>query len=101
MDAKELAIDTVSLDRDAAALGDCLGRARVELNGLMEALFTLNRMWEGPANESFAEQFRIDAEMMEELQDTVKRFSEDMRSASSEYRRCGERVEDVLAALKI
>ena len=58
-------------------------------------------MWEGPANETFAQQFRLDAEMMEELQDTVKRFSEDMHSASEEYRRCGGRVEDVLAALKI
>ena len=101
MASAELAIDTVALDRDAADLSQCLGRAGRELDGLMEALTALNRMWDGPANKSFDAQFRIDAGMMAELQETVGRLIADMRSAAAEYRKCGNSVADAIAAVKI
>ena len=100
MAAELLTIDTVALDRDAEAMNTCLSRVRSERDGMFDALMSLNRMWEGPANSEFDRQFRADMEDMAELCQTVEHLVRCMRESAAEYRKCGDQMDGAIAAVK-
>lgn len=101
MAAELLTTDTGALDRDVNALRAGLGQINGEISGLFDALAALNRMWQGPANEAFALQFRGDMENMRELCRTVEELAGCMREASLEYQKCGQRMLDAISAVKL
>ena len=97
----ELRIDTEALNRDVSAMRSCLTRLTAELDGMFQALMTLNRMWEGPANASFDQQFRADATDMRELCSIISALAGCMETAEREYRRCGEKMDSAVAAVSL
>ena len=95
-----LTIDTETLRRDTSALRMALGRVSAEVDGMFAALAALNRMWDGPANGTFALQFRNDAENMRSLCGTIEKLIGCMEEAAVQYDRHDKQAEAVIDAIR-
>lgn len=101
MAINEIEINTSALNRDVDTLSATLRQVRSEIEGMYEAIRVLDRMWEGPANEAFVEQFNIDYRNMQELCKAVQSLIYCMQNASVSYISGENQVADIISAIKI
>ena len=101
MAVKELALDTVALDRDVGDIRSCLAQVRAEAEAMFAAVTVLNRTWEGPAKEDFVTQFHADAALVERMLHTVSALADDMQRASATYKKAGQNVADAIDSIRL
>lgn len=97
----EIAIDVSALNRDVSALTSALRQVRSEIEGMYEAVRVLDRMWEGPANAAFVEQFNIDYKNMQELCAAIQSLIRCMQNAGASYTTGENQVANIISAIKI
>lgn len=97
----EIEIDTSALNRDVGILSSTLRQARSEIEGMYEAIRVLDRMWDGPANAAFVEQFDIDYEHMQELCKAIQSLISCMRDAGISYTGGENKVANIISAIRI
>lgn len=94
-------VNTNALKSDADDLREMAEASRKQLNDIKEHIVALDRMWDGPANEVFVQQFIGDYELLNALCDSVKAFADDLTEASAEYDKCEDSVESAVRAIKV
>lgn len=99
--AKELAINTLQLDRDAGEMEGLLYRIRREVDGMYEAIRVLNTMWEGPANETFSKQFDIDYRGTKTFCQTTGELIRCLEQSSRDYSRSERSVAEAVSSVRI
>ncbi|MGN0623825.1 MAG: WXG100 family type VII secretion target [Oscillospiraceae bacterium] len=97
----KLKINTSSLDADVASIENKIGDAKRNLEKIVSEITALNSMWEGPAKETFEAQFRADCELMYDVLKNYSAYSENLKDASSEYKRCISEVDDYINSIQI
>ena len=74
-------VNTERMNNDISTLSDSLNNAKTEAKAIYEGVEALNGMWDGPANDSFAGQFRSDFQIEEkcinEMIDYIQLLTED------------------------
>ena len=93
MAVREIAVNTATLARDTAQLTTLLAR--------LEKDKELNRMWQGPSNQAFNDQFKTDCTSLDNLCRTIREMIGAMENAKREYDQCDNRVNALVSALKI
>lgn len=101
MASSEMAIDTTALNRDIGTLSSTLRRVEAEVEGMYGAIQSLDRMWDGPANEAFVQQFRRDYANMQALFRAVQSLIQCMRGAGAAYASGEKRVESIVSSIRI
>lgn len=101
MASNYIKVNTGALRSDANELAEMAERARHQLKDMYESIVALDRMWDGPANETFVQQFTGDYELLNSLCDGVKAFSEDLKNAAQEYDKCEDSVENAVRAIRV
>lgn len=101
MATTKIEINTSALNRDVSALTSVLRQVRSEIEGMYEAVRVLDRMWEGPANEAFVQQFNTDYQNMQELCKAIQGLIDCMRNAGASYTGGENQVADIISAIRI
>ena len=101
MASNYIKVNTSALRNDAGDLAEMAERARKQLKDMYDHIIALDGMWDGPANETFVQQFTGDYELLNSLCDSVKAFSNDLRDAAQEYDKCEDSVENAVRAIRV
>lgn len=94
-------IDTVVLQSDIEAMQSQLNAIKSDMNKMYEAVQTLDRMWNGPANDAFNQQFLNDKADMEELCGTIQSVIQYMEYAKKEYNNCENQVNSIVLEIGV
>lgn len=98
---KEIAINTSTLAGDIGEMRTELGNARGRLKEMFDQVAELDMMWDGPANETFKQQFNNDYENAKNLCDTIESLLASMENASEQYDACESIVNGIVSAISI
>ena len=99
--AREIKVNTSSMDQDINALQEHLNKIRKNLESMYEAVRLLDTMWDGPANEVFNRQFMADREAMEAVCENVEQVIKCMQFAKKEYENCDNEVGSIVSAIRV
>jgi WXG100 family type VII secretion target len=98
---REIAVNTATLARDTAQLTTLLERLEKDKAKMVQEIQELNRMWQGPSNQAFNDQFKTDCTSLDNLCRTIREMIGAMENAKREYDQCDNRVNALVSALKI
>lgn len=101
MAVREIAVNTATLARDTAQLTMLLANLEKDKTKMIQEIQELNRMWQGPSNQTFNVQFKTDCTSLDNLCKTVREMIGAMENAKREYDQCDNRVNALVSALKI
>jgi len=101
MSKEYVKIDTARLKGDIAKTEADIAQAEKELNGMFTAVVELNKMWKGPANEAFNQQFTDDYNRMKNYLANLQKFTQRLNEDKNTYESCEARVLEKINALKI
>ncbi len=101
MAVREIAVNTATLARDTAQLTTLLARLEKDKAKMVQEIQELNRMWQGPSNQAFNDQFKTDCTSLDNLCRTIREMIGTMENAKREYDQCDNRVNALVSALKI
>ena len=101
MAVREIAVNTATLARDTAQLTTLLARLEKDKAKMVQEIQELNRMWQGPSNQAFNDQFKTDCTSLDNLCRTIREMIGAMENAEREYDQCDNRVNALVSALKI
>ena len=101
MAVREIAVNTATLARDTAQLTTLLARLEKDKAKMVQEIQELNRMWQGPSNQAFNDQFKTDCTSLDNLCRTIREMIGTMENAKREYDQCDNRVNAMVSALKI
>ncbi|MBR3307993.1 MAG: hypothetical protein IKI75_12170 [Lachnospiraceae bacterium] len=97
----EIAVNTVTLGGKVGDLNDDLNKLRGNIGKMYEAVEALDRMWDGPANDTFRAQFMNDKNDMDELFGEIQKVFDSMETAKKEYEICEGDVSQMIASIRI
>ena len=101
MAVREIAVNTATLARVTAQLTTLLARLEKDKAKMVHEIQELNRMWQGPSNQAFNDQFKTDCTSLDNLCRTIREMIGTMENAKREYDQCDNRVNALVSALKI
>ena len=91
MAVREIAVNTATLARDTAQLTTLLVRLEKDKAKMVQEIQELNRMWQGPSNQAFNDQFKTDCTSLDNLCRTIREMIGAMENAKREYDQCDNR----------
>lgn len=94
-------VETAILNSDIASLRDLINEVRSRKNDLLNHMYELDGMWDGPANQEFIKQYTIDNQELEELCSSLTRAIDCMEYARAGYDSCENEVSGIIAAINI
>lgn len=94
-------IETSQLDKDYQKMQVDLSSVQNEISKLFEEMQQLDTMWDGPAKLTFRSQMLNDFETMNDICSNLLEFINDMKRASSEYKKCEKEVANLIATIRI
>ena len=98
---KTIEIDTKVLQTDIEAMKTQLNAIKKDMNKMYEAVQTLDRMWNGPSNDAFNQQFLIDKSDMDDLCTTIQNIIKCMEFARKEYNNCDNQVNSIVLGIGV
>lgn len=101
MAIKEISINTAALLKDIEQLHMLLGQLEKNRTKMSQEILELNTMWQGPSNQAFNAQFKIDCASFDSLCKTVREMIGAMEHAKTEYEMCDNKINSLVGALKI
>lgn len=94
-------ISTTTLDKNIAEISVDLKGVRSDLKGMFDSILQLDAMWDGPANDAFNKQYRIDHEALNAICGAVDHLIDCMEFASGEYNKCESSIGASIAAIRV
>ena len=89
-----LSDDITRLETEKAALESAIEE-------MFDAVRNLETTWEGPAKQTFQQQFQSDYQTCREMQKTLETLIEKLRTARVEYDKCEDEVGDIVRSIRI
>lgn len=101
MASKYIKINTGALRNDAGDLETAVKATETQLGKISDGMEGLSKMWTGPANDAFMQQYRADNEFLLEFCKHIESFSKDLANAANEYDKCENSVQDVVRGIRV
>lgn len=98
-DRIEINIDT--LDRDIQSMEEELDALRDDIKKTYDSVQELDRMWKGPAQQSYIQRFQRDKAAMDAICENIKGIIDFMENAKMEYRSCETAVSEEIDQIKM
>ena len=97
----EIEINTSTLGTDIETLETTLGQLEIQVEAMFTSVSELDRMWDGPANDAFNQQFRLDYQICVAMCQTLKELIESLRYAKGEYEKCEQSIDGLIRSIQI
>lgn len=101
MSSKYIKVNTAALKNDAGDLETAAKATESQLRKISDGMEALSKMWTGPANDVFMDQYRADNEFLLEFCKHIESFSKDLINAAKEYDRCESSVTDAVRGIRV
>lgn len=97
----DITVNTSTLAGDIEELRESISSAKAQLEEMFGQVAELDTMWDGPANEEFNRQFGIDYENAKNMLQSAESLMACLENARSQYDRCENEVNGIVAAIAI
>lgn len=101
MSIQVIEVNTDTLQSDINDMRASLAKVKSKTESMFEDINALNGMWEGPAHETFIQQFTADYRRMKELQDAIGKLIDNMQYADKEYISCESGIQSIINTIRI
>ena len=94
-------VNTDQMNNDIAVLSDSLHRVKTEAKTIYDGVEALNGMWDGPANDSFAGQFRNDFQIVDKCINELIEYIQLLTEDRKQYNDCETNVYEMVEHLDV
>lgn len=101
MAINEIEISTAALQGDIEALETTLSQLEIEMKSMFQSVGELDRMWDGPANDAFNQQFLADHQTCQAMCETLRELIESLRHARTEYDKCEQNIDSMIRMVAV
>ena len=95
----DLAVDTDAINSMVKRMSDSSEVLESSLSMMYESVRELNRTWEGPNHTAFVETFEQRYQVMEKLNQSMKKYVASVKKARKAYADCEEEVNSLVGRL--
>lgn len=99
--ADKLKINTQTLQRDTENIRKNIDVIKNAVNRMQEEGTRLHTMWSGPSHDAFKAQFDSDVVAALALIKDFESFAEGLNRAADKYKECSEKVDTIIAEIKL
>ena len=99
--ADKLRITTQTLQRDAESIRKSIETIKNAVNRMQDEGAQLHTMWAGPSHDAFKAQFDSDIVAALALIKDLETFVSGLDKAAGEYKECSEKVDSIIAEIKL
>lgn len=93
--------DTARLSESEASFREQLAIAREILKSIEDDITVLNSMWDGPAKQSFSQEFKDGIKALFESCDALEDVADFEENARNEYHKCAAAIDDLIEGISL
>lgn len=97
----EIEINTSTLGKDIESLETTVGQLEKQIEKMFGSIEELDKMWDGPANAAFTQQFQIDYQTCVEMCQILRELIDSLQHAKEEYEKCEQSVDGLIRSIQI
>lgn len=101
MAVNEIEMNTSTLAGDIENLEGLVKQLEAQMKKMFQSVEELDRMWDGPANAAFNEQFQSDYRTCEGMCATLTELIGSLRHAGEEYDKCEQNIDSIIRAIPV
>ena len=101
MAENEVEVNLNALCEDIEKLQAAVQQMDDKVKNVFDAVGELGRMWEGPEKEGFLRQIESDYQSCQEMCEILRDLICGLTYAEGEYRKCEQRIDDLVEAVRI
>lgn len=101
MAINEIEVNTSLMSADTEKLRTTVAQIQTNLGGMFESVNELDQMWDGPANEAFNRQFRMDHDTCRDLCKILLNLIESIEHARNEYDKCEAAIHSLINSIHL
>ena len=101
MAENEVEVNLNALCEDIEKLQAAVQQMDDKVKNVFDAVGELGRMWEGPEKEGFLRQIESDYQSCQEMCEILRDLIGRLTYAEGEYRKCEQRIDDLVDAVRI
>ena len=97
----EITIDMSLLQNTVTTMQEQVARLRGDMDDIFNQIQELDRMWDGPANDTFRAQFLQDRQEMQEICNELQKMNDCLVYAKNEYNTCENNINGIVTSIRI
>ncbi len=101
MAINEIEMNTSTLAGDIESLESLVTDLESQMKKMFGSITELDRMWDGPANAAFNQQFQIDYQSCEEMCRVLRELIGSLKYAREEYDKCEQNIDTVIRSIHV
>lgn len=101
MAVNEIEMNTSTLAADIETLETTVSQLEGQMKKMFQSVGELDRMWDGPANATFNQQFNIDYQVCEEMCRVLWELIGSLKHARTEYDKCERNIDSMIRAINL
>lgn len=101
MAENEVEVNLNALSEDIEKLQVAVQQMDDKVKKVFDAVGELGRMWEGPEKAEFLKQIESDYQSCQEMCGILRDLIDGLTYAEGEYRKCEQRIDDLVEAVQI
>lgn len=101
MTENEVEVNLSALSEDIEKLQTAVQQMDHKVKNVFDAVGELGRMWEGPEKAEFLKQIESDYQSCREMCEILRDLIGGLIYAEGEYRKCEQRIDDLVEAVRI
>lgn len=98
---EKIKVNTNRLKNDSDQVSDSITKMRSEMSKMIESVSQLDKMWDGPSSEAFAQVFQNDMDALSTLLDNLDKIYKYETTAKSKYDTCENRVSQLITGIQV
>lgn len=98
---EKIKINTNRLKNDADQVKGNITNMKAEMTKMKESVSQLDKMWDGPSSEAFAQVFQDDMQALNTILDNLDKIYQYETTAKSKYDTCENKISDLIAGIHV
>lgn len=99
--ADYIEVNISTLEQDVKDMEATVEQIRKDMNDMFESVSELDTMWDGPANQTFNQQFVLDKQIFDEICGAVEGIVASMKNAQESYLHCEAAVSEEIDRITV
>lgn len=98
---EKIRVNTNRLNNDSDQVFVSITKMRSEMSKMKESASQLDKMWDGPSSEAFAQVFQNDMEALSTILDNLDKIHKYETTAKSKYETCESRISQLITGIQV
>lgn len=98
---EKIRVNTNRLKNDSDQVSEGITKMKSEMSKMIESVTQLDKMWDGPSSEAFAQVFQDDMNALNMLLDNLDKIYKYETTAKSKYDTCENGISQLIAGIQV